>query len=101
MTNHTGSVNSSSHGGLLVLHLEHTGVAAPADGLRAGDDLARSAADVDVQPRGGNALPQAAPGCEHVANMDRYGEVTGVPRNRDLWSGAGVCQHSLWSLLAT
>ncbi len=34
MTNHTGSVNSSSQGGLLVLHLEHTRVAAPADGLR-------------------------------------------------------------------
>jgi hypothetical protein len=49
MTNHTGSVNGSSPGGLLVLHLEHPRAAA----LRmvyAGDDLARSAAEADIYP---------------------------------------------------
>jgi len=43
-TSHTGSVTAQP-GGLFVLHLEHPRVAAPADGLRAGDDLARSAAE--------------------------------------------------------
>jgi len=42
MTSHTGSVNGSSPGGLHVLRLEHPCAAAPADGLRAGDDHARS-----------------------------------------------------------
>jgi hypothetical protein len=45
MTSHTGSVDSSSPGALLVLHLEHPRLAAPTDGLRAGDDLTRSAAE--------------------------------------------------------
>lgn len=40
MISHTGSVNGSSPCGLLVLHLEHSRVAAPTDGLRAGDDVA-------------------------------------------------------------
>ena len=42
-------------GGLLVLHLEHPRVAAPTDSLRAGDDLARSAADEHVLRRGHGA----------------------------------------------
>jgi len=51
MTSHTGSVNGSSPGGLHVLRLEYPRVAAPTDGLRVGDDHARSAADEDVHPR--------------------------------------------------
>ena len=52
---HTGSVNGSSPCGLPVLHLEHPRVAAPTDGVRAGDDLARSAADARVLDAVGNA----------------------------------------------
>ena len=43
-------------GGLHVLHPEHPRVAAPTDSLRAGDDLARSAAKEGVQAKLGAAI---------------------------------------------
>jgi len=53
-TSHTGSVTAPA-GGLLVLHLEHPRAAAPTDGLRAGEDLARSAAEAGIQLKRGDA----------------------------------------------